>query len=215
LSLLGADGAIYGVSRLGGVLWRVPLPGGVSFGPIAIGQGRVLAGSRSGELRIIAGAVRSSRVALHGEIRAAAVDDERVYAVVGSELIAVDMDGTRRWSASSGFQHVAALPDGLVASSEGGELHWLSREGRLLTRARLPARPSAPPVVGPLASVFVPTEAGTVLVFSSSGALEREVSVSPAALGEIALDAARARLLVAGGDGTVAALSLSLREGAP
>ena len=212
LSLLGADGAIYGVSRLGGVLWRVPLPGGASFGPVTIGDGRVLAGSKSGELRIIAGAARSSRVPLQGEIRAAVVDDQRVYAVVGSELLAVEIDGTRRWSAP-GFQHVAALPDGLVASSDGGELHWLSREGQLLARAGLPARPSASLVVGPAASVFVPTEAGTVLVFSSSGALEREVSVARAPLGEIALDPSRSRLLVAGGDGTVAALSLSLGEG--
>jgi outer membrane protein assembly factor BamB len=214
LSLLGADGAIYGVSRLGGVLWRVPLAGGASFGPVALGQGRVLAGSRAGELRIIEGAVRSARLQLQGKIRAAVVASQHVYAVVGSDLVAVELDGTRRWSAP-GFERVAAAPDGVVASNEGGELLWFSAAGERRSRAALPAAASAAFAVGPSANVYVPTEAGTVLVYGASGTLEREVAVARAALGDVVLDAPRSRLLVGSGDGTVAALSLTLREGAP
>ncbi|HEY6557391.1 MAG TPA: PQQ-binding-like beta-propeller repeat protein [Polyangiaceae bacterium] len=214
LSLLGADGAIYGVSRLGGVLWRVPLAGGASFGPVALGQGRVLAGSRAGELRIIEGAVRSARLQLQGEIRAAVVASQHVYAVVGSDLVAVELDGTRRWSAP-GFERVAAAPDGVVASNEGGELLWFSAAGERRSRAALPAAASAAFAVGPSANVYVPTEAGSVLVYGASGTLEREVAVARAALGDVVLDAPRSRLLVGSGDGTVAALSLTLREGAP
>jgi len=209
LCFRGRDNALHGVSRQGGLLWRIPLPGGGSFGPRALGNGRVLVGTGSGEVRIFDAARRSTVVLVQGEVRAAAVSGNRVYAIAGGDLLAAEIGGSARWG-SSGFTDLALGPGGLVAVNRASELHWYSAAGESERHVALGSTPSAALAVAPSGQVFVPTDSGSVLIFAANGTLEREISVAHAPLSDIVLDLERSRLLVAAGDGTLAALSLTL-----
>jgi outer membrane protein assembly factor BamB len=209
------DGALYAATRAGRTVWRMPLKDGLSMGPRSADGRRLVVASRAGELIVLEGLRQSRRFSFNAEIEApVAVTAETVYLVAGGTLVAADFRGQQRWTAP-GFANVALGRDGLIACGSDGQLSWFSTDGKVQRRARMPSAPSAAPIIDSSGRTFVPAESGSLFVFSPRGALEREVRVGRAALAEPVLDPPRSRLLVASGDGSVAAVRLAVAGAAP
>lgn len=214
LYFAGRDGALYAVSSHGGVLPRRSFAQGISVGPIAE-RSEIVLGTKAGELILFGSSERPRRFGFPRALEAVpALGPAAAYVIAGDELFSVDLSGRRQWSAS-GFRSLGAGEHGIVACSSGGELVWFTLDGRIEHRARLPTAPSGSPRVTSSGSVLVPSEDGRLLVFSAGGRLERDAVIARAPVVGITLDAARARALVAAGDGAIAALYTALESERP
>ena len=127
--------------------------------------------------------------------------DRRVYAVSGSDLLALDEAGAIRWRVPR-VRTLAVTSDGVVAAEADGRLSWFSAAGRLVRAVRLGARPCDVPAIGPDGALYVPTETGQVLVVRDRAVAGR-VEVANAAVLRPWLDERRGQLVAVAGDGTV------------
>lgn len=93
----------------------------------------------------------------------------------------------------------------LVVSQHDGRLVWLSSSGEPLQEARLAAPLSRPPALAPDGRLFAATDTGRVLEFSAEGRPLRSWRLGASPVNSPVVEPRRARLLVASGDGLVAA----------
>ena len=198
----GADGVVYAVTARGGAAWSRALRDRVSAGPCLGSNDSVLVGTTSGRIVWIDAFGRKRDVRVRAGILQQEWGGERcVYAVSGSDLLALDEDGTVRWRVPR-VRAFAVAAGRVVAAESGGRLSWWTAAGRLEQVVETAERPSDVPVVAADGTVYVPTETGTVLVVEDGRVAER-VEVGRAAVLRPRLDARQGQLVAVAGDGVV------------
>lgn len=200
----GADGALWAYSSHASPLFHVPLGGELRGAPAPSGH-RIWVGTGDG-LVLLEGAARRGRVALGAAVEclSAALPDGSAVAVAGGALSVVGTDGTIRfvrrdvaWATTDGKEVIAVGP-------HGGLLR-LDEHGSVLASLSVPIRPSAPPAVGPSGAIHISGESGNMATVLVTGSIE-VVRVASSGLHRPLVDPVRHRVIVAAGEGTLAAL---------
>ena len=202
LRLAGSDGSVHAVTARGGAVWRVALGEAVSAGPSLGPDDSVVVGTIAGRVVWIDSFGRRRSFEVGAPIRQQVWHgDGRVYAVAGSDLVAVDDDGAIRWRVPR-VRVLAVASARVLAAESRGRLSWWSGAGRLEETVELGQQPSDVPAVAADGTVYVPTETGEVLVVRDGRVVGRVV-VGRAAVLRPCLDPRRRLLVAVAGDGAV------------
>jgi outer membrane protein assembly factor BamB len=202
----GGDGSVWAVSSRGAPLWHMEV--GESLSATAGVQGnRIVVGTASGRAVFFDGASKRFVANLGARIRSAPVvfRDGSAAVLAGSSLFRLDQRAGVRWR-RDGIEWFGTNGDAVYAVSDRRELMWLSTDGTPSRQARLGAKASGSPAAGDDA-VFVPCDSGDVVLVSTDGA-QRAINVGSSPLYAPVVDRKRHRVVLAAGDGTVAAISL-------
>jgi outer membrane protein assembly factor BamB len=202
----GTDGNVWAYAPHGSPLWHAGTGQTIAAGPKSTGS-RVFVATIDGELMEFDGAVRKRtlRVDVPCDSIVGTQPDGSVTVIAGGALVGLGPNGEVRFR-REGVAWADATPDGLVAA-ERGRVTRLDTSGAVVRSARIDGIPSAAPVVSPSGFIYVPEVSGAIVVVKD-GRVRREVPVATAALHRPVLDVARRRLVVAAGNGIVAALRL-------
>jgi outer membrane protein assembly factor BamB len=203
----GGDGSVWAVSSKGAPLWHVEVGQPLAGAPGVHGN-RIVIGTASGDAVFFDGASKRFVAHLGGRIRSAPAvfRDGSAAILAGSFLYRLDQRAVVVWR-REGIDWFGRSGEVLYAVDDRRELMSLSADGTPSRRIRLGARASDAPVVGDAGAVFVPCDSGDLVVVSAEGA-QRALNVGSSPLYAPVVDAKRRRLLVAAGDGTVAAITL-------
>jgi outer membrane protein assembly factor BamB len=213
LMFFGAgSGRVYGAFSTGAAI-SFGVGAAVSAGPIRLGNGTFALGTAAGQLILFdrTGIKRASAITKSALLDLFEGDVSVLYVLSGNDLFALDQAGQILW-VQSGVR--AAAPAGgnlLSLVNDGTELEWLDHSGRVQRRIQLRAQASAAPVVSPDGLVYVPRVDGRLDGLSDDGIVRTTLAVCGAPLLRPIPDFHRSRLLVAGGDGTVVAVSVGLQ----
>ncbi len=197
---------LYAASIGGGLLWSVPLGGGLADGPHVGRDGAAWLLTQEGALlRVLrASALRRAETGQEGPGQLVLTAGGAAL-LQGGRIQAYDSSGARLWE-QSGAGLLGADPleperPWVLATAEG--LHWLRPEsGEVRDVTAFEARVSAAPLVrGGWA--LVPDARGLLWVVGAGGVKRCEIASAP--LLTPVLDAARQQVIIAAGDGTVRA----------
>jgi hypothetical protein len=168
------QGFAYAVSALGGLVWRVKLPAPATEAVVLHKNGFVFMGTQRG----VATWQTPARQQLWPS------------PPVEQFLLGEGVPGTPPiWLASGrafsshgpmdlgdGLRFGRQLAEGGQLLSTRSELRWLKPTGAVERSVPLVAEPSAPPLVGPLGEIWIPTVEGTLLGIEPNGVVARPVA---------------------------------------
>lgn len=205
LYFVGENMHLWALSSRAVALFRVWLGEIPSAGPVASPEsGLVAVGGASGRVTVIDGARGRHDVDLGERIDAIVLAADRVYAVAGDDLVALDERGKKLWTRRDASQPFA-LPHGGVGVVRSGSIVFeITPAGVERRRARIDGRISAPPSADAAGYLYVPTVGGRLVIVAPDG-VRGVLPVASAVLLEPVPDPARDRVIVAAGDGTVVA----------
>jgi len=168
---------------------------------------RIVVGTASGRAVFFDGASKRFAANLGSRIRSAPVvfRDGSAAVLAGPSLFRLDQRAAVRWR-RDGIEWFGTSGDAIYVVSDRRELIWLSADGTPSRQAPLGAKASGSPVAGE-GAVFVPCDSGEVVLVSADGA-QRSIYVGSSPLYAPVVDSKRHRVVLAAGDGTVAAISL-------
>ena len=201
----GTDGSLWAYSAHASALWHTPI-GGTITGALAARGARTVVGRSDGQLWLLDGASKRWGAKLGGRIRGAPVilGDGSVVALSGTALVRLDSHGNVVFRLE-GIDSFGARKGGFLAIDPTGALVAIAEDGTVTPHVPLPVKASAAPVEVTPEVACIAAETGELL-FVGPGALVRRVAIARAALHRPVLDAARGRVVVAAGSGTVAAV---------
>lgn len=202
------DGSLWAYSTHGAALWHTPLGGTITGVPSVRGNHSVVGGS-DGQLWFLDGASKHVGPKLDGGIRGAPsiLGDGSVVVLAGTTLVRVDSRGDVLFR-REGIDLFGARKGGLLAIDTAGGLVAMTEDGKEEPAVPLPAKASAAPVEVLPDVVCVASETGDLLFVGPRGSIRR-VAIARSALQRPVLDAARGRVVVAAGSGTVAAVKIA------
>lgn len=202
----GGDGSVWAVSSRGAPLWHMDVGEPLSA-TAGVHGNRIVVGTASGRAVFFDGASKRFAANLGARIRSAPVvfRDGSAAVLAGLSLFRLDQRAGVVWR-RDGIEWFGTSGDAVFAVSDRRELMWLLPDGTPSRRARLGATASGPPVAGE-GAVFVPCDSGEIVLVGVDGA-QRSIIVGTSPLYAPVLDPKRHRLVLAAGDGTVAAISL-------
>lgn len=205
--LVGGDGSVWAISSRGAPLWHVETGQPLSAAVGAQGA-RIVAGTSTGDAVFFDGASRRFVAHLGNRIRATPIvfRDGSAAVLSGSSLFRLDQRAAILWR-REGVDWVGRNGEALFAVNDRRELVWLSADGVPSRNVRLGAPASGPPVPGPDGTLFVPCDSGELVLVRPDG-VRQSIRIASTPLYGPVLDAKRHRLLLAAGDGTVAAVAL-------
>ena len=202
---IGGDHQLWTVSTRAGVLWRAAFRAKPTTDPVVLQDGRVAVGLEDGAVALVRGTYQREYVELSGAVRQLVRQGSTLYAVTEQGLTAVSGEGSRRWRVNN-VVAVAANADSVVAVSRDSRLLRFDLRGEPVGSAEpLPAELSAPLAITPAGTVLLPGQDGA-LWYRRPGEAWQSVSIGSASLWQPVVTANR--LVVASGDGNVAALQL-------
>jgi outer membrane protein assembly factor BamB len=203
------SGRVYGALSSGAAI-SFDVGGQVSSGPLRLGSGGLALGTSAGRLVFFdrTGIKRARTVADTALVGLLRSEGSMLYVLSATSLFAVDPAGQTLWT-RHGVSAAAIAGAAVVAlKDDGHELEWLDHTGRTLRRVSLGEQASQAPALGPDGLLYVPRVDGRLDGLSTEGVIRTSFEVCRAPLLRPVVDSVRARLIVAGGDGTVAAVRL-------
>lgn len=206
----GLDDHMHAIADNGSARWRAPLFSAISAGPAVGPGGSVVVATSDAQVVFVRGVLARRNVRVpHVVIEPPVVVRQNTYVVSGDQLIALDRQGDERWSRSGVRFAPTPAGDELVVV-EKDALAWLDHDGVERSRAPTRGEVSASVAAMPGGAAFVPMRDGTVVVVRRPGVGPappvRRLRVGRAPVYSPVIDAERGRVLVASGDGVVAAL---------
>lgn len=205
----GEDRALWAVSSRAGAMWRGRMPDAIVAGPVLDETGRtVLVASESGRLSWMTGAVRRQNLELGESLSTAPLllGGGAAVVLLDRGAVCVEPGGAERW-VHAGIRWIGRSPDsGLIAVAADSELMRIDLQGRVESLGRVPAPPSAAPVV--IGEYHAVVAADGRLWLGNKEPEWRSIPVTYGPLSSAVADPERQRVIVASGEGTVAAVAV-------
>jgi hypothetical protein len=204
----GGDGSVWAVSSRGAPLWHVETGQSPSAAAGIFGQ-RMVVPTAAGDAMFYDGASRRFVAHLGNAVRSAPLvfRDGSAAVLSGSSLYRLDPSAAVLWR-REGIDWFGWSGAALLVVDDRQELSWLSSDGTPAKTLGLGSAASGPPVPGDDGSVFVPCDSGALAIVRPRGS-RHSVTVASSPLYRPVVDWKRRRLLLAAGDGTLAAVTLS------
>lgn len=211
-----ASPRVYGAFPTGAAIsFKLHAP--VSAGPIRLDNGSFAVGTSAGQLLRFDRTGVKQTVEVTGSVleELFVVDGSTLHALSSNALHALDPAGKTLWK-HGGVRAAAVAADSLVIlESDGNELAWLDPSGCALRRAQLDGQASGAPTLAPDGLLYVPRVDGRLDGLSEDGVARVTVAVCRSRLLRPVADFDRARLIVAGADGTVVAARIGATPRTP
>jgi outer membrane protein assembly factor BamB len=199
---------LYAVSAAAVPIWRKDIGDSVSAGPLVSDGGRIVVGTRSGELLSFgwSGQARKIPLSLALDRKLWQAEDGSLYGLAEQALIALDRSGNERWG--FGPARAAAVGSGNIAViGLHSDVTWLDSEGVPFSRFGLKTElgPQVAVVAG--RAYLVASLHNEIWAVKPTGSVEARLFIDSGPIGSVLGDPRFGRILVVSGGSTLTGVS--------